>query len=90
MQGNGWGVLAYEPIARRLIVLQARNHQINVAWNTIPLLVVDVWEHAYYLKYKNARADYLKAFWEVVNWSAVEQWYSFIAASHHDPYPQGR
>jgi Fe-Mn family superoxide dismutase len=58
----GWGVLAYEPLGRRLIILQARNHQMNVAWNAIPLLVLDVWEHAYYLKYKNARADYVKAF----------------------------
>jgi len=89
VQGNGWALLAYDPIARRLIVLQARNHQINVAWNAIPLLVVDVWEHAYYLKYKNARADYVKAFWDVVNWPAVDHWYAFISATHHDPYPQG-
>lgn len=68
VQGNGWGVLAFEPIAQRLMVLQARNHQVNVAWNAIPLLVIDVWEHAYYLKYKNVRADYVKAFWNVVNW----------------------
>ncbi len=83
VQGNGWGVLAYEPIARRLIVLQARNHQLNVAWGAIPLLVLDVWEHAYYLKYKNVRADYVKAFWSVVNWSAVDQWYALVKATHH-------
>ncbi len=82
VQGNGWGVLAYEPISNRLIVLQARNHQLSVAWNAIPLFVIDVWEHAYYLKYKNVRADYIKAFWNVANWSAVDQWYAIIKRKH--------
>ena len=85
VQGNGWAVLAFEPVAERLIVLQARNHQVNVAWNAIPLLVIDVWEHAYYLRYKNMRADYVKAFWNVVNWSAVDQWYALIKRKHHEP-----
>ncbi len=85
VQGNGWGILAYEPISDRLIVLQAKNHQLNVAWNAIPLLVIDVWEHAYYLKYKNIRADYVKAFWNVVNWDAVDQWYGLIKRKHHGP-----
>ncbi len=85
VQGNGWGVLAYEPISEKLIVLQARNHQLSVAWNAIPLLVIDVWEHAYYLKYKNVRADYVKAFWKVVNWGAVDQWYGLIKRKHHEP-----
>ncbi len=79
-----------EPIARRLIVLQVRNHQMNVAWGAIPLLVLDVWEHAYYLKYKNARADYVKAFWNVVNWTAVDRWYEFVKATHHGPPSTGR
>jgi Fe-Mn family superoxide dismutase len=85
VQGNGWGVLAYEPVSERLLVLQAKNHQINVAWNTVPLLVLDVWEHAYYLKYRNVRADYVKAFWNVVNWEAVDQWYAFIKRVHQEP-----
>ena len=82
VQGNGWTVLAWEPVARRLLVLPVRNHQVNVAWAAIPLLVLDVWEHAYYLKYQNSRADYVKAFWDVVNWQAVEQWYAFIKQTH--------
>jgi superoxide dismutase, Fe-Mn family len=83
VQGNGWGVLAYEPIARRLVVLQVRNHQLNVAWTAIPILVIDVWEHAYYLKYKNVRADYVKAFWNVVNWDAVGRWFDLVKKTHH-------
>jgi superoxide dismutase, Fe-Mn family len=78
VQGNGWGVLAFDPVSRRLLILQARNHQLNVAWNAIPLLVIDVWEHAYYLKYRNLRAEYVKAFWNIVNWPAVDQWYAFV------------
>ena len=89
VQGNGWGVLAFDPVTQRLLVLQARNHQVNVAWNAIPLLVLDVWEHAYYLKYRNARADYVKAFWDVVNWAAVDRWYSFVKVTHHDPHRHG-
>jgi Fe-Mn family superoxide dismutase len=86
VQGNGWGVLAFEPIAQRLVVLQTRNHQINVAWSVVPILVIDVWEHAYYLKYRNLRADYVKAFWTVVNWSAVNQWFAFIQTMHGAPH----
>jgi Fe-Mn family superoxide dismutase len=85
VQGNGWGVLAYEPISERLVVLQAKNHQLGVVWNAIPLLVIDVWEHAYYLKYKNVRADYVKAFWSVVNWPAIEEWYGLIKRKHQPP-----
>lgn len=85
VQGNGWAVLAYEPVLERLIVLQAKNHQLSVAWNAIPLAVIDVWEHAYSLKYRNVRADYVKAFWSVVNWSAVEEWYAFIKKTRHQP-----
>jgi Fe-Mn family superoxide dismutase len=83
LQGNGWGILVFDPVSRRLLIMQAKNHQLNVAWNAIPLLPLDVWEHAYYLKYRNRRSDYVKAFWSVVNWSAVDQWYGFVKRSHH-------
>jgi len=78
VQGNGWAILAWEPLSQRLLVLQARNHQLNVVWGAVPLLVLDVWEHAYYLKYRNARVDYIKAFWDVINWQAISDWYDLI------------
>lgn len=71
VQGSGWGVLAYEPLAGRLVVQQIYNHQDNHAPGTVPLLVIDAWEHAYYLQYENRRADYVEAIWSVVNWADV-------------------
>ncbi len=71
VEGSGWGILAYEPLGKRLVVLQAEKHQNLTQWGATPLLVLDVWEHAYYLKYQNKRADYVKAFWNVVNWDDV-------------------
>ena len=64
-------ILAWEPLSGRLIVLGAEKHQNLTMFGCIPLLVLDVWEHAYYLKYQNKRADYLKAIWNVVNWNEV-------------------
>lgn len=71
VKGSGWAILAYEPIGDRLIILQVKQHDLQqVPWS-IPILVLDVWEHAYYLKYHNVRGDYVKAWWNVVNWPAV-------------------
>lgn len=72
VQGAGWAILAYEPLARRLLVLQAEKHQVNAPCAVAPLLALDVWEHAYYLKFQNERSRYVKAFMNVVNWAAVE------------------
>ncbi len=72
VQGSGWGVLGYDPAAQRLLVVQAEKHQNSAAWGLVPLLVVDVWEHAYYLNYKNRRASYVRAFLNTVNWPDVE------------------
>ncbi|MHC4492936.1 MAG: superoxide dismutase [Planctomycetota bacterium] len=72
VEGSGWGILGFEPLSQRLLVLQAEKHQNLTAWGVCPLLVLDVWEHAYYLKYQNRRADYVSAFVNsVVNWANV-------------------
>ncbi len=71
VQGSGWAVLAYEPLAQRLVVLQAEKHQNTAVWGAVPLLTLDVWEHAYYLKYQNKRPDYVKAFMELIDWDSV-------------------
>ena len=76
VEGSGWGILAFEPTARQLMVMQAEKHQNLTAWGVVPLLVVDVWEHAYYLKYQNRRKDYVNAFMNVINWNFVERKFS--------------
>lgn len=71
VQGSGWGALAWEPLAGRLVVTQIYDHQGNVPTSSEPLLVIDAWEHAYYLQYLNVRPDWVAAFWNLVNWPDV-------------------
>jgi Fe-Mn family superoxide dismutase len=72
VQGSGWAMLAYEPIGGRLLLEQLSDHHENTIIGAVPLLTVDVWEHAYYLQYQNRRADYLAAWWNVVAWPDVQ------------------
>ena len=72
VQGSGWGVLSYEPIGQRLIIEQVYDHQGNVGIGSTPLLAFDAWEHAWYLQYKNVKADYASALWNIVNWADVQ------------------
>ncbi|MFJ3985177.1 superoxide dismutase [Streptomyces fungicidicus] len=76
VQGSGWGVLAWEPLGKRLIVEQVYDHHGNVGQGSTPLLVFDAWEHAYYLQYKNVRPDYVTKLWDLVNWEDVATRYS--------------
>jgi Fe-Mn family superoxide dismutase len=73
VEGSGWGLLVWEPNAGQLEVLQAEKHQNLTQWGVVPLLVLDVWEHAYYLKYQNARGSYVNAWWNLVNWADVAE-----------------
>ena len=72
--GSGWGWLVWD--GGKLQVLSTANQDSPYMDNQVPLLGIDVWEHAYYLKYQNKRADYIEAWWNVVNWKAVAQRYS--------------
>jgi Fe-Mn family superoxide dismutase len=71
VQGSGWGAMAWEPLSQRLVVEQIYDHQGNIGNGTVPVLVLDMWEHAYYLQYRNVKGDWVNAFWEVVNWEDV-------------------
>lgn len=73
VEGNGWALLVWSPRSRRLEILQSEKHMQLTQWDTIPLLVIDVWEHAYYLQYENKRAAYVDNWWKIVNWSEVER-----------------
>jgi Fe-Mn family superoxide dismutase len=79
VEGSGWGILAWEPLGRRLVILQAEKHQNLTQWGAIPLLVLDVWEHAYYLKYQNKRGEYVQNFFNVVNWNDVAARFDAVA-----------
>ncbi len=71
VQGSGGGALSWEPLGERLFIEQIYDHQGNVGQGGVPLLVLDAWEHAYYLQYENRRADYVAAIWNVLDWSDV-------------------
>ncbi len=72
VEGSGWGLLVWNPTFEKLEVLQTEKHQNLTQWGVKPILVCDVWEHAYYLKYQNKRAAYIDAWWNVVNWADVQ------------------
>jgi superoxide dismutase, Fe-Mn family len=74
VEGSGWAILAYRKMDNRLVVLQAEKHENLTQWGVTPILVLDVWEHAYYLKYQNKRPDWTKTFMEhLVNWDDVAE-----------------
>jgi Fe-Mn family superoxide dismutase len=71
VQGSGWAALSWEPLGQRLIVEQVYDHQGNVGQGGPPLLVLDMWEHAYYLQYENRKAEWVDAYWHLVDWDDV-------------------
>ncbi|KJL32466.1 superoxide dismutase [Microbacterium oxydans] len=73
VQGSGWAVLAWDSVGASPVIFQLFDQQGNAPLGVIPLLQLDVWEHAYYLDYLNVRADYVKAFWNLVNWPDVQR-----------------
>jgi len=75
VKGSGWGWLCFEPVSRRLIVTHMHNQEGGLFAGLVPLLGVDVWEHAYYLRYQNRRSDYVNAFFNVINWGHVQAMY---------------
>ncbi len=73
VEASGWGILAWEPFSKRLVVIQSEKHQNLTSWGAMPLMVCDVWEHAYYLKYQNRRPEYVDNFAKIIDWKKVEE-----------------
>lgn len=71
-QGSGWAALAWQPATQSLVVEQIYDHQDNTSIGSTPVLVMDMWEHAFYLQYNNEKKRWAKAFWDLVNWSDVD------------------
>ena len=72
VQGSGWSVLTWDMVAQRPYIIQHFDHQGNVPICMVPLLMLDMWEHAYYLQYKNDKATFVKQWWHIVNWADVQ------------------
>jgi Fe-Mn family superoxide dismutase len=71
IQGSGWSVLGWDSVGQRLNLFQLFDQQGNVPVGITPVLMLDMWEHAFYLDYLNVKADYVKAFWNIANWQDV-------------------
>ena len=69
IQGSGWSILAWDTLGQRLNVFQLFDQQGNIPAAQVPIVLLDMWEHAFYLQYKNVKGDYVKAWWNVVNWT---------------------
>ncbi|THD29397.1 MAG: superoxide dismutase [Rothia mucilaginosa] len=72
IQGSGWAILAWDTVGKRLIIEQLYDQQGNISVALIPVLQLDMWEHAFYLDYQNVKGEYVKAFWNIVNWADVQ------------------
>ncbi|HEY0009132.1 MAG TPA: superoxide dismutase [Tepidisphaeraceae bacterium] len=75
VKGSGWAIAFYEPVGDRILITETGDQDLRIIPGAIPILLIDVWEHAYYLKYQNKRADYITAWWNVVNWTEVNALY---------------
>ncbi len=69
--GSGWAALVWEPIARRLLTCQVYDHQSNLSQGGVALMVIDAWEHAYYLQYRSQKSEFFKAMWSLWNWDDI-------------------
>lgn len=73
VEASGWNLLVWIPRFRKLEIIQCEKHQNLTLWSCIPLLVVDMWEHSYFLQYKANRGQYIEALWNILNWNIVNQ-----------------
>lgn len=81
IQGSGWAYLAWDALGNRLVIGQLYDQQGNIPMGSIPLLMLDMWEHAFYLDYQNVKADYVKAFWNIVNWEDVQKRFTSVSVN---------
>ena len=69
IQGSGWSILGWDSVGQKLAIFQLYDQQSNYPLGLVPIVVLDMWEHAFYLDYVNVKADYIKAWWNIVNWA---------------------
>ena len=68
IQGSGWAILAWDSVGQKLVMFQLYDQQGNIPLGVVPIVLLDMWEHAFYLDYVNVKADYIKAWWHIVSW----------------------
>jgi Fe-Mn family superoxide dismutase len=88
IMGSGWAALTWEPVGRRLLIAQIDDHQSNVIQGAVPLMVIDAWEHAYYLQYQSRKTEFFEAVWSLWNWDDIAV--RFEAARKLDLGPSAR
>lgn len=77
VEASGWGILAWVPRFNKLEILQCEKHQDLTLWGCMPILVIDMWEHSYFLQYKANRQQYIDAFWNIINWETVNNRFEY-------------
>lgn len=78
IQGSGWVAACWDPVGHQIVIQPIYNHEMGLAATVNPFLVIDVWEHAYYLQFQNNRPDYVDAYWKIVNWVSVSDHFDEI------------
>ncbi len=81
LQGSGWAILGYDTIGKRLVIEQLTDQSGNTSAALIPVVMLDMWEHAFYLDYQNVKPEYIKAWWNVVNWDDAAARYDRAVAA---------
>ena len=83
VEGSGWAALAYCPETERLLLMQIEKHNVNIYPTYQIILILDMFEHAYYIDYKNEKGKYVEAFWNIVNWDEAEKRFNSLRKSQH-------
>ena len=81
IQGSGWAIVAWDSLGQKLVIVQLYDHQTNMAPTLVPIAILDMWEHAFYLDYLNVKGDYVKAWWSIVNWADAQERFGAATAA---------
>lgn len=79
IMGSGWAALAWDPASARLMTMQIHDHQSQIAQGSVPIMVLDAWEHAYYLQYHSDKAKFFDAVWNLWNWEDIARRFDAVA-----------
>jgi Fe-Mn family superoxide dismutase len=84
VMGSGWSALVWEPVGKRLLTTQIYDHQSNLSQGGLPIMVLDAWEHAYYLQYQNRKTEFFEAVWNVWDWEDIGERFRNVSEAKLD------